>query len=328
MAVRRPWRPPGGPFDKVPATAHHSGRNQAIPSLGVRKLHEHQTGGPGLPRSLHGSQEPCNGTELRKRKEKGKEAMMNDWRARLKGLYEEFMKFPKRLRIGIGIGGAVFVLAVLVMPGEALIAAVTAFGAAFSGVFLSFRMERRRQEAEEKSQFARCITAIKIENGVNEGLLRGVVKDARPGHAPTSEMQTEALQTALSNIQFYRWAEQSLVLTATVVRTELSNFNNLLAMHREAIVAGHTLTEKIAEKLRVRAEANRERLRVMEKPLNDMLKKFPAPRVADRPYRDVRESLRGIAQWQNEKLAGIGADKSMEDGDGDGHRSPATAETG
>ncbi|MEE9181959.1 MAG: hypothetical protein V3U33_05265, partial [candidate division NC10 bacterium] len=91
---------------------------------------------------------------------------MNNVKARLKGLYKEFVKFPKRVRIGIGIGVPVVVLAVLVMPVEALIAGVTAFGAAFAGVFLSFRVERRRKEADEKDQFGRCITAIKIESGV------------------------------------------------------------------------------------------------------------------------------------------------------------------
>ncbi len=251
---------------------------------------------------------------------------MNNVKARLKELYKEFVKFPKPVRIGIGIGVPVVVLAVLVMPVEALIAGVTAFGAAFAGVFLSFRVERRRKEADEKDQFGRCITAIKIESGVNEGLLRGLVKEAKPGHVPISEMQTEALQTALSNLLFYKWAEESLVLTATVVRTELLNFNNLLTTYRDAIDAGRSLTERTAEKLRARAEANLERLRVMEKPLNDMLKMFPAPLVADRPYRDVRESLRGIAQWQNEKLAGICADKSAAEGDGDGHPSPAPVE--
>lgn len=252
--------------------------------------------------------------------------MVSNVKAWLNGLYKEFVKFPKRVRIGIGIGGAAVVIAVLVVPVEALITAVTAFAAAFVGVFLSFRVERRRKEVEEKEQFARCITAIKIESGVNEGLLRGLVKDAKPGHVPISEMQTEALQTALSNLLFYRWAEESLVLTATVIRTELSSFNNLLSTYRDAIEAGQTLTEKTAERLRVRAEANLERLRVMEKPLNDMLKKFPMPVVPERLYRDVRESLRGIAEWQNVKLAGIGAEESTADGDGNGRQSPAPVE--
>ncbi|MEE8503440.1 MAG: hypothetical protein V3T26_03200, partial [candidate division NC10 bacterium] len=57
-----------------------------------------------------------------------------------------------------------------------------------------------------------------------------------------------------------------------------------------------------------------------------MLKMFPVPLVADRPYRDVRESLGGIAQWQNGTLAGIGEDKSAAEEDHDGHQSPAAVE--
>lgn len=253
---------------------------------------------------------------------------MNDWRAQLKEVHQEFKGFSKWGRIGIGIGGALIVLAVLLVPGENLLAAVLALGATFLGVFLSFWLERRRQETEEKRQFARCIGAIKIESGANEGLLRGLLKEADPGHLPIFEMQTEALRTALIHPLFYKWADQSLVLATTTVRTELVNLNNLLMIYREAVATGQALTEKTAEKLKVRAEANLERLRAMEKPLNEALRKFPAPSVADRPFGEANKSLKGIANWQNAKLAGIEGEESEAEGDAAAHETPATAESG
>ncbi len=253
---------------------------------------------------------------------------MIEWRAQLKEVIQEFKGFPKSGRIGIGIGGALVVLAALLVPGDTFLGAILALGATFSGVFLSFWLERRRQEAVEKRQFARCLGAVKIESGANEGLLRALLRETQPAHVPITEMQTEALHTAMIHPLFYKWADQTLVLTTTAVRTELVSLNNLLMMYRDAVATGQAPTEKTAQKLKVRAEANLERLRAMEKPLNEALRKFPAPPIADKPYGEASKSLTGIAKWQNAKLAGIEADTSESDGDVAGHPSPAPAESG
>jgi len=197
------------------------------------------------------------------------------------------------------------VLAILILfsiPGSTIIAAVIAFGATFFGVFLSFWVERRRKEKEEESQFARMLQSLSVESAVNTGLLTGLTKSAKPGHLSLLEMDTVALEAAIKNPTFLRWADATLVLVMVTVKSELGAMNNFLTVNRDAIAGGHTTTAKGAEVLKARAEANLELLPEMEKILNEKFSKFGVRIEKDSRFEEVKESLKEIARKRNEKL--------------------------
>jgi len=142
----------------------------------------------------------------------------------------------------------------LILPQETAITAVIAFVATFSGVFLSFELERRRKGQEEKDQFARLVQAIKVENVINAGLLRTVVRDTKPGIISVVSFQIETSQTAMSDPRFYRWADQSLIHVIAVVRTDLVTFNNLLITYRDVIVGRGTFGKVPVERTKIFTE--------------------------------------------------------------------------
>ncbi len=98
------------------------------------------------------------------------------------------------------------------------ITALIAFGATFFGVFLSFWVERRRREAEEKSRFARMVQAVFIENMSNLSALTIIEKKWEAGGS-APEPRTEVLRRVLSDPLFHQWAGEGLILLVKLVFT-------------------------------------------------------------------------------------------------------------
>ena len=191
---------------------------------------------------------------------------------------------------------------IAVLPGAVVIAALIAFAATFSGVYLSFLMERRRRGAEERSQFGRIVQFVLVEGANNHAILNIIRQSARPGKAVTCEIPTAALQAALHNPLFHQLADHSLVVAALIVRTQVAEINNVLFMHRLAATSGRGMTVHAVEDLRIRAETVRELLGVMQELLDGTLQKFGMPILADSRTTEINARLKGIVSKGSTRL--------------------------
>jgi len=214
------------------------------------------------------------------------------------------------VRIAIAIGSVLAILILFSIPGSTIIAAVIAFGATFSGIFVSFWIERRRKDQEEKDQFARLVRAIKVENIINDGLLRAVVRDTKPGVISMVSFQIETSQAAMSDPRFYRWADQSLIYITAVVRTDLATFNNLLISYRDVVVRGRAFGKVPVERAKIIAETNLERVRLLDGVLDEALSGQP---IVNTRFSEVSETLNKIIKGQNERLEELSKAQPEED---------------
>ncbi len=230
----------------------------------------------------------------------------------LKRLYREFITYPKRVRIAVAIGAAVVIIIFLLVPGQTAFAAVIAFGATFSGVFLSFLVERRRREAEERSQFSHMVQGVLVESATNHATLNSLKKWVRPGKTFTGELSTDTLRAALNDPLFHRWADHSLVYAVQVVRMHSDIINNVLSMHQEAAVDGHGMTDHHVNDLLIRAEIVRDIICVTQELLEQTLHKFGAPILADSRMTEIDQRLADIARRGADRLESGGGGNAEE----------------
>ncbi len=215
------------------------------------------------------------------------------------GGFAEVMKWGDFIVLGALGLLIVMVTLFVILPQQTATTAIIAFSATFFGIFLSFELERRRKDQEEKDQFTRLVQAIKVENVINDGLLRAVVRETKPGIITVGSFQIETSQTAMSDPRFYRWADQSLIQITAAFRTDLVTFNNLLISYRDVVVGGRTFGKVPVEKAKIIAEANLERVRVLDGVLDEALSGQP---IADTRVGEVSETLNKIIKRQTERL--------------------------
>lgn len=249
-------------------------------------------------------------------------AKISDWTGWLKELCQDFIKDPKRVRIAVAVGVAVVIVTLLLVPGETALTAVIAFGATFSGVFVSFWVERRRKEAEEKGNFAQTAHGLLIESASNHALAGSLKKWTREGKAQAGEVLTDNIQAALRDPLFYRWANHSLVATAQVVRIQLTQVNNVLSMHRQAATFGHGMTPVSVKDLQIRAETMQEVLGVFQELLERTMFEFGTAVVADERTQEIDKRLaeimgRGAERMEEAAKVDTGTDSNTRKGDGD-----------
>ncbi len=163
---------------------------------------------------------------------------------------------------------------------QTLIAALIAFGATFSGIFVSFWVERRRKEAEEKQRFARIIRSVLVESKINDATLDLIRIKAGPGGAFPQETRTETLQAALSDPLFHRLAADSLILTVTNMRSHLASINNVLFTYRIAAAVGRPMNIDDAKTLQIFAQTGQEANLLMQEVLEN--KDISAEQVSER----------------------------------------------
>ncbi len=248
-------------------------------------------------------------------------ASMSDWTERLKWLYGKFIKYPRGVRIAVAVGVAVVIVTLLLVPGETALTAVIAFGATFSGVFVSFWVERRRKEAEEKGNFAQTLRGLLIESAGNHTMAGSLKKWTKEGKAQTGEVLTDTIQAALRDPLFYRWANHSLVATAQVVRIQSTQVNNVLSMHRQAATFGHGMTPVSVKDLQIRAETIQEVLGVFQGLLERTMFEFGTAVVADERTQEIDKRLaeimgRGADRMEEAAKVDTGTDSNAKEGAG------------
>jgi len=220
--------------------------------------------------------------------------MKRHWTEWPDSLYEKFMKYPEWVRIAIAIVSVLAILILFSIPGSTIVTAAIAFGATFSGIFVSFWVERRRKEAEGRNQFARMVQGMLIESVSNEGLLRLIINAAKPGSAVAVELRTETLQTALSNPLFFKLADHGLVIAAGTVRTQLATLNNFLIVHRQAVSGGRGMTNLAVKQLRIQAAIRDQMVQVLQDALEGAAARFDATVLVDRRSKKIGDQLVSI----------------------------------
>lgn len=191
---------------------------------------------------------------------------------------------------------------------ETGVSALIAFAATFSGVYLSFSKENRRRqeeerreaarkESEEKERFAQLVQGVLVESANDHAILENIRKMAAPGGVFAGEVSTDALQAALSDPLFHRWADHSLVVAATIVRTRLAEMNNILSdyMRRGMMESGDVA------RLKIRAQKRQEVIEVMQGLLDMAMTQYGAAIVADARTLQINERLRTILQEEREQ---------------------------
>lgn len=124
-----------------------------------------------------------------------------------------------------------------------LVSAFFLAGATFGGVLFSFYLQSKRRRREEYNAFGRLIDSVFIESAVNEAILGNIINITTAGKILTVDIEIGALKTSLTSDLIYKHAPWSLVKTMVIVSTELSRFNNILAMQRFGGSYGKSLTE-------------------------------------------------------------------------------------
>ncbi len=213
----------------------------------------------------------------------------------------------KHLFTGLAVWAGI-VLAYSFLSTRDLITAAIAFAATFSGVYLSFskqnqrrldeeRKEAARREAEDKERFARLAQGVLIESANNHAILNNIRKMVAPGVVFAGEVSTDALQAALSDPLFHRWADHSLVLAATIVKSRLGEMNNILSDYR---ARGRMESGDVA-RVKIRAQKRQEVIEVMQGLLEMAMTQYGAAIVADARTQEINEQLKRILQEEREE---------------------------
>ncbi|MCZ6479563.1 MAG: hypothetical protein O6929_04020 [candidate division NC10 bacterium] len=214
--------------------------------------------------------------------------------------------------IGLAVCAGI-VLAYIFLSTTDFITAAIAFAATFSGVYLSFSKENRRRreeerseaarrEAEEKEQFARLIQGVLVESANDHTILNNIRKMVAPGVIFVGEVSTDALQAALSDPLFHRWADHSLVLAATIVKSRLVEMNNILSEYR---ARGRMEFPGDVERMKIRAEKRQEVIKVMQELLEMAMTQYGAAIVADVRTQEINERLQRILQEERQQIERI-----------------------
>ncbi len=217
--------------------------------------------------------------------------MKRHWTEWPDSLYEKFMKYPEWVRIAIAIGSVLAILILFSIPGSTIIAAVIAFGATFSGIFVSFWVERRRREAEDKKQFGHILQSVLVETERNYATLNHIKKTVSPGGACPESVFTDALQAALSDPLFHRWADPGLIAAASFVRSQLGAINNLLSGYLVTAALGTGMTERDATDLRMSVEVALDCIPVMQEVLRNTMGEHDAETLTNGRSKEIRDRL-------------------------------------
>ena len=223
---------------------------------------------------------------------------LTEW---LKWLYREFMKYPKWVRIGLGV---FVVLVVLVLiPGEARLTAVIAFTATFSGIFVSFQEERRRRGTEEREQFTQILRSVSVESEDNQATLDYIRSAVSREGALPDELNTTALQAALSHPLFHQNADPSLIYASSFVRRQQAGINNLLFGYRIAAATMRGMTDADVRAIQLSAEVALDCIPVMQGVLGETLTKLGATIEKDSRYEQIRGRFGGIVREHRRRQA-------------------------
>ena len=180
---------------------------------------------------------------------------------------------------------------------ETGIMALIAFGATFSGVYFSFKKESSRRQEEQKEHFVQMVLGLMHESANNKHMLEQMKEVMRPGTIYVGEVSIDALQAALSDPLFHRWASNSLVLAATTVKSRLAEMNNVLSdyMRRGTMLSGDV------ERVRIRAEKRKQAITVMQELLQEAFDKYGGAIVEDKRDLKIAELLSRILQEEREQ---------------------------
>ncbi len=183
------------------------------------------------------------------------------------------------------------------------IAALIAFGATFFGVFISFWVERRRREAEDKKQFGHILQSVLVETERNYATLNHIKKTVSPGGACPESVFTDALQAALSDPLFHRWADPGLITAASFMRSQLAAINNLLSGYRVTAALGTGMTEGDARGLRLSVEVALECIPVIQEVLRKTMSEHGADIITNGRSKEIRDRLGKIVLEHRKRQA-------------------------
>lgn len=203
------------------------------------------------------------------------------------------------LLIGLGVWAGI-ILAFVTLPAQIFLTAIIGFGATFSGVFVSFRVERQRKEREDRDHFGRTIQGVLVESFTNEATLNNI--EANPRAALILELHSHALEAALRDHLFNRWAGRGLLVTAHTARDRLALVNNILLMHRQAITTGTTITTLAVSQTQIHAQAARETSLILQELLHELMTSFGARIQLDPRAQEIENRHRDIRRRRDERL--------------------------
>jgi hypothetical protein len=102
------------------------------------------------------------------------------------------------------------------------VSALINFSATFAGVSVSFWFERRQSTNREKEEFGKVLQSVLVESSNNHAILNNVRNSYKVSQTSGFSLNTEVLGLALASPLFHKWASHSLIVAATIVRTNLS----------------------------------------------------------------------------------------------------------
>ena len=202
------------------------------------------------------------------------------------------------------------------------IAALIAFGATFFGVFISFWVERRRREAEDKERFGRMLRGVLAESANNYATLGEIRNQAVRGRVPIHQLHSDALEAALRDSLFHRMTGISILVASLSARDRIAAMNNILSFLREQVAAGQGTTDSQRRGLQIRAGTGLEIIRVMETLMDEATQRLNLPAVADDQITNVQQRLVEIVRRERKALEAPaqpdpGTAESIEEGDSD-----------
>lgn len=177
------------------------------------------------------------------------------------------------------------------------VSALIAFGATFSGVYLSFMKESSRRRKEQKEHFAQMLLGLIHESANNKNMLENIKKVTLPGTIYAGEVSTDVLQSSLRDPLFHRWASNSLVFAATIAKSRLAEMNNILSDYR----ARGRMESGDVERLRIRAEKRQENIQVLQELLAEAFDEYGGTVVRDKREQEIVEQFNRILREEREK---------------------------
>jgi hypothetical protein len=167
---------------------------------------------------------------------------------------------------------------------QTIIAAGIAFGATFSGVFVSFDVERRRREREEMEHFAQILQSVRSEAAMTHGNLEAI-KQLEGIHL--IQLNTSALEAALRDPLFQYLAGHSLIYAAHMVKNMLDWMNNVLSIQRQAFLEDRTLSADNLALVKEGAGQVQKISSVLKELINEKLNEIGAEVLSDRRLQEI-----------------------------------------
>jgi len=187
------------------------------------------------------------------------------------------------------------------------VGALINFGATFFGVLFSFWIERRRSMNREKEEFGKILTSVLVESSNNHAILNNVRNSYKVGQTSGFSLNTEVLGLALASPVFHKWASHSLIVAATIVRTNLGFVNNILALYRHTQATGGSASERGVEELKIRAKTALDVISVMQGLLDAAIAKTGAGVRKDDQSDETDNRLARIFREETEAIKNLSA---------------------